>query len=532
MGSSRPLPFYPSRILDLGDQEKVDNPNNFLKSTIFLRKLRHRNRGFGPYFDGTLRRFLQHTKADYVALSYRWGTSSQNLLTTSATLQSHCQGIDFNNLPKTIQDAVIVTRHLRIRYLWIDALCIIQDSWLDWLYEASEMKDVYTNAFLTLAAHAAEHADDGFLSKTMKVPKTIPLGKNFGAKEEGKLFSISTHHKAEEDIDGSTMSSRGWVLQERLLSRQTIHFLPSRIYWEDVQGIFAEDGAFSIELNRSEIIHGCAPPNNIMRKKNLSSRYWFEIIERYSACHLTKETDKLVAISGIAKQMYKQIQIKYFCGIWCDLICEYLLWMCADKPVKRYGPLNLRSTWSWASVEGAVRFPLWVMMPPNYTKSSFTPVIEPKLYEWAASAPDEDLLDSSTGDMSLLITGFMKEGLRFAHGAPGKLRSREKAFVMKENKWPMFLWDLFDGEGRCVEGWASFDEEKRDKIDGVAEEIACLRVAMHAGHTYENEPVGSETVIILLVVRVKGDRWRRVGVGQVFEEEDFGDAEGRTIILV
>jgi len=91
----------------------------------------------------------------YAALSHCWGTH-QTIKTTKATLLDRMQTIPFQILPKTFQDAVIVTRQLGLRYLWIDSLCIIQDCIDDWRYEAARMAAVYSNAVVTVAATAAE----------------------------------------------------------------------------------------------------------------------------------------------------------------------------------------------------------------------------------------------------------------------------------------------------------------------------------------------------------------------------------------
>jgi len=98
----------------------------------------------------------------YAALSYCWGDSLP-LETTTTNLQAHESAIGFEKLPQTLQDAVMVVRYLGIRYVWIDCLCILQDSKADWEREAARMADIYSNAYLTLAASRAKHCGEGFL---------------------------------------------------------------------------------------------------------------------------------------------------------------------------------------------------------------------------------------------------------------------------------------------------------------------------------------------------------------------------------
>ena len=99
----------------------------------------------------------------YVALSHCWGSRPPDLLLTSLNLRSHLNTMPFHTLAKNFQDAITVTRFLGYRYLWIDSLCIIQDSEADWQVQCSRMEMVYANAALTIAAAAAPDAHEGFL---------------------------------------------------------------------------------------------------------------------------------------------------------------------------------------------------------------------------------------------------------------------------------------------------------------------------------------------------------------------------------
>jgi hypothetical protein len=84
----------------------------------------------------------------YVSLSHCWGDSVYPAKTTSQTLDQNRKSIPWSTLPKTFQDAIFFTRWLRIRYLWIDSLCIIQDSREDWLEESVKMMHIYQNLML------------------------------------------------------------------------------------------------------------------------------------------------------------------------------------------------------------------------------------------------------------------------------------------------------------------------------------------------------------------------------------------------
>lgn len=101
----------------------------------------------------------------YISLSHSWGCE-QPLITTTATLEQHKTGIPLSQLPATFRDAVLICRKLGIHYLWIDSLCIIQDSDVDWQQEASRMASVYRNSYLTVYATASSSPSSGiFRSK-------------------------------------------------------------------------------------------------------------------------------------------------------------------------------------------------------------------------------------------------------------------------------------------------------------------------------------------------------------------------------
>jgi Heterokaryon incompatibility protein (HET) len=101
-------------------------------------------------------------EAKYAALSHCWGGISQ-IRTTKSSLEDHRRHINFNDLSKTIRDAVYLTRNLGIQYLWVDSLCIIQDDERDWLEEAGKMAYVYERAYCTIAATSASDGTGGCL---------------------------------------------------------------------------------------------------------------------------------------------------------------------------------------------------------------------------------------------------------------------------------------------------------------------------------------------------------------------------------
>lgn len=101
----------------------------------------------------------------YVCLSHCWG-SQEILITTSANLDQHKMGISWGKLPKTFQDAISFTHKLGIKYIWVDSLCILQNSAKDWHQQGSKMADIYENAALTIAAAVSANPKGGCFKKS------------------------------------------------------------------------------------------------------------------------------------------------------------------------------------------------------------------------------------------------------------------------------------------------------------------------------------------------------------------------------
>ena len=119
--------------------------------------------------DQTLKLVENIGRVDYITLSHRWGNPTQkdqdDYSTTEKNHKTRCKGFSRSDLPKTFQDAVEVTRMLGKRYLWIDALCIIQDDGTDLTTELQFMDKIYSSSYCTIAASSASSWKEGFLER-------------------------------------------------------------------------------------------------------------------------------------------------------------------------------------------------------------------------------------------------------------------------------------------------------------------------------------------------------------------------------
>ena len=170
--STRLVPF-PTRVLDVGMLPK--------REQMFGDDQAWRN-----CFRGHSCKVIQTSTARmgrYATLSYCWG-SMLPLTTTTVNLKTHESGISFDELPRTLQDAIMIVRYLGIEYIWIDCLCILQDSKADWEHEAASMAEVYSNSYLTIATARAHHCGEGFLGpREMEAPLRIDVKDEKGSFE-------------------------------------------------------------------------------------------------------------------------------------------------------------------------------------------------------------------------------------------------------------------------------------------------------------------------------------------------------------
>jgi hypothetical protein len=290
----------------------------------------------------------------YLTLSHCWGQSVQCKLLES-NLESYEESVPIDQLTRTFKEAVDLTWRLGFRYIWIDALCIIQDSDEDWLNESAKMGDIYTHGVLNIAATASADGTGGLFHSPPALSPCIVRVQD----EKSQQFSFITH--GEDDypkrIDGehAPLNSRGWVLQEQLLSPRTIHFTYDEVLWECYE-------YRSAEVLPDTIYHGRRISHkplilDTLKEKPGSYKTWHSLMGFYSKCCLTFHNDKLAAISGIASRFAYQRGIQsssYLAGLWKENLVDDLLWSPLYGESKSYP--DRAPSWSWARVDAQIYF--------------------------------------------------------------------------------------------------------------------------------------------------------------------------------
>lgn len=266
-------------------------------------------------------------------------------------------------MPSTFKDAVIVSRRLGLRYLWIDSLCIIQDDLDDWLRESVKMLNVYRNSYCNISATAASDSERGLYFG--RDPQCLWEDEiNLNTEGIPGLQQKQTHYLGNEPlirrcsiqdlsfwdriVEDAPVNRRAWVLQERLLSPRVLHFCQDQLAWECRQCDAAEClplGISHFELEGSEVREGARlkaliPEEygpqpigiDLMQISRATHEDWKRIVEKYSTASLTKPQDKLIAIAGIAELLSTRIGkgFTYAAGIWEMYLASQLLWHVND----------------------------------------------------------------------------------------------------------------------------------------------------------------------------------------------------------
>ena len=171
----------------------------------------------------------------YAALSYSWGKSLPLKLTRSS-IQPFKSGIPWSKIPKTLQDAMAITHRLGLRYIWIDALTIVQDDEADWKVEAAKMAAVYGSAFITIAATNSKDCQQGIFATRESLAthyRVWPLTSGQKPVEADILRDgeIYTRRGRRAKLSTHPLQKRGWTLQEHVLSRRVIQYTESELVW-------------------------------------------------------------------------------------------------------------------------------------------------------------------------------------------------------------------------------------------------------------------------------------------------------------
>ncbi|GME48449.1 hypothetical protein GTA08_BOTSDO08107 [Neofusicoccum parvum] len=321
-------------------------------------------------------------KVKYISLSHCWG-NGPTFTTTAANLAERKRHIDFDSMPQSFQDAVTITQELGVRYLWIDALCILQDSKEDWETESAKMSSIYENAYITIAATAAHNSDCGILS-----PRPRPAKLTYQPSPRSKPHSlrarlVPSHHPstttAPPPPPSGPLRHRAWALQEHVLTSRILHYTRHELLFECriLTRCECRRALAPARPTPHPTVPGLLPTLLTTARPRAHRAVWHRLVAQYTARRLTVPADKLPAFGGIARA-FAALRggggaAAYVAGCWAgaDALCADLLWSTTGNALP--APPWRAPSFSWASVDAAVG------------------------YAWAAGGADEDADDVDGG---------------------------------------------------------------------------------------------------------------------------------------
>ncbi|KAI0113437.1 heterokaryon incompatibility protein-domain-containing protein [Daldinia grandis] len=338
----------PSRILRI---DKVDSPDKF---KINLE----------PTYDKV---------EPYVALSYCWG-GDQACKTTKSRMRSGTLSIPYDKLAQSIQDAIEVTWGLGLKYLWVDALCIIQDDEGDKIEQIANMPWIYNQACITIVAARSDRASTGFLddidlAQSTKLAVRLP----FRCPDQHGTLGSAYITYIDDSRAPEPIHSRAWTLQERYLSNRYIEFGRNQMRWVCVcSGIkdgYCDGWKREDPDNTTHVMYIYRELQQDVEEMNLrrlSEEWiadwikgrWETIVNHYTPRKLSVSTDRSLAISGIAHVFGTHIKDDYLAGLWRTTLPSFLCWQATlgeygylPRPVRYQGP-----SWSWTGINGPISF--------------------------------------------------------------------------------------------------------------------------------------------------------------------------------
>ncbi|KAF9893544.1 hypothetical protein FE257_010856 [Aspergillus nanangensis] len=305
----------------------------------------------------------------YVTLSHCWGLHVPVKLTTGGIIQVRKEGIHLDSLGKTFQDAVEIARQLMIQYIWIDCLCIIQDDKSDWARESVVMQLVYGNSFCNIAATSSSDSRGGCF-RTREPAVIRPISVALNNYTEGR---VEQRHVYLTDINvwwsrfkQMPLNQRAWVVQERFLSPRVLHFDQDQLAWE-CNDLTACERFPNGTGDLIKEVKMRSPLKDLFQRALAAGHrglgihdLWRPIVQNYSSTGLTHDSDKLIAIHGVAMKIKDIFDCRYAAGLFSHNMESQLIWRVCDQNTTYRPKEPVAPSWSWAAVGGAVDpLPQW-----------------------------------------------------------------------------------------------------------------------------------------------------------------------------
>jgi hypothetical protein len=425
---------------------------------------------------------------------------------------------------------------LKIQYLWIDALCILQGGdKQDWERESASMAEIYSNSYLTIAATAGSNPEmglffrrwtrfkdkEGIFEGSQRLPTAFV---DLSCHEQAGAFVRPRLHlghdrfqetdNALKHIDDAPLLSRAWAFQERLLPARTLHFHAEELIWEcksgmncecrwlkDVVWVTAEEGVKSgfLKTSLAMFSQDGSHPGSLGYE-------WLDAVTEFSRLQITEPLDRIPALSGLAKSLQGKALGSYLAGIWRKDLARGLLFeriesfdintepllvqmMSSNREHVRSPQARPPPSWSWTSV---------VFNSPNAI--SYDCVLKYRLEE-DEHFSIQDVQCSPVGNnlFGWATNGLLKVRGRVVQATPRSPQSFSADKLKVEISRSNYSHAVFVNDGRSL-----LNDQTR---------LLCFLVGSSKGKTPKGYIL--QYAIVLRKSEAKPDYYERVGILQV-----------------
>ncbi|KAL9126458.1 MAG: hypothetical protein Q9217_004496 [Psora testacea] len=328
----------------------------------------------------------------FIALSYVWGTTQTVTLMKATRPDLQNSGaLSKLQLPRTIADSISLVELLGFRYLWVYALCIIQDDPDDQGYQIAKMATVYSWAFLTVIAASGENSSAGLpglgSSTRLREQKAImvvpPSETDAGLSVMNTLKAHPRHWdqyftRGQRDADFSKWSKRAWTLQEKALSRRTLVFTDEQVFWTCQQAYFCEESYFEVPSTIVKHYYTNVHKLNVQHLSDANSDPWTlyeNLVNKYMLRELTYKGDVLAAFRAILFVMGRSTKMGFLWGLPLSRFEFALSWDTFHGVDRRIALSTIPTTaskqrvrfpsWSWDGMDGRSALCSWRCSPPE-----------------------------------------------------------------------------------------------------------------------------------------------------------------------
>ncbi|KAH8761217.1 heterokaryon incompatibility protein-domain-containing protein [Diaporthe sp. PMI_573] len=459
----------------------------------------------------------------YLALSYCWGDGGPtNGRAIRSNLTHLKKGFTLASLPATHIDFILVAQLLKVRYVWIDSLCVLQDFDKDWERESAKLDLIYSHAWFTVSALEPNHARAGIFGDAAIGGTVASTGAETSRTPTGANFS-----EWKQRFQTAALNKRGWTVQERELSTRVVHFYRGEMLWEcrtaQATQLFPQLQLKTFLGRYFRILDA----TSVSGSGDLSIHAsWRKMIEDYTTRSLRIPGDRLSALAGIVSLMQKSTKGEFIAGIWTTSITEDLQWITTGTK-QPYPDEDRAPSWSWAAFDCPIKYNSGVK-----AGSPYHTFMGPTLEHYSKGESEKDV-DGSRAKPLLRMKCRLK-----------KVTMEDQTIVeyiteKQTKKWPYFLCFVkYDNKkkGDLKKRWICRQEIGSVDLDSTSviskgQTLFCMYTS-YAPASWFGDFYSDSCALLLTPSNPETREFRRIGLARGMMLPWWADSDVTTITLV